>query len=387
MTASPSDASRRRAIRLVFLIHALATGSMLTRIPDLQQGLGIDAGVLGLTLIGGPAGATVMFLFSSRIVERVGTKPILLLALPLMALGVLLMALAPTAPALFIAIAGFSALFAISNVAMNVEADRVEAAGGRRLMNSCHGIWSLGQLAVFLFGVLARGWQLSPALHFGLIVPIVLVGTLVVVLPLHAAAARGHAAVGLRRRLALPSGATIRLLGFALGGSLVEAAARNWSVIYSRDSFAVPDWADALPLPVFVAAIAFGRFFADGWVTRHRPAPVGRALMGVALGGLGLVVFAPGLPVALCGFALLGLGVCTTFPASTSAAAQIGDRPSSENVAALTLSVQVVMLGAPAMMGLVADAFGIRVTFAVIAPMLVLAMLLARALEPRPVAV
>jgi MFS family permease len=385
VTGAAEAGHRRRAIRLVFLIHALATGSMFTRIPDLQQGLGIDAGVLGLTFIGQPVGAIVMFLFSSRLVERVGTRPILLLALPLMAIGVLLMALAPSAPALFLAIAAFSALFAVSNVAMNVEADRVEAATGRRLMNSCHGIWSLGQLAVFTFGVLARGWQLSPALHFGLIVPVIVAGTLLVVLPLHAATARSHAAAALRRRLALPSAATVRLLGFALGGALVEAAARNWSVIYSRDSFSVPDWADALPLPVFVAAIAFGRFFADGWITRYRPAPVGRALMGVALGGLVLVVFAPGLPVALCGFVLLGLGVCTAFPASTSAAAQIGDRPSSENVAALTLSVQVVMLGAPALMGLVADSFGIRVTFAVIAPMLVVAMLLARALEPRPV--
>ena len=385
MSRSPEAGHRRRAIRLVFLIHALATGSMFTRIPDLQQGLGIDAGVLGLTFIGQPVGAILMFLFSSRLVERLGTRPILLLALPLMAIGVLLMALAPSAPALFLAIAAFSALFAISNVAMNVEADRVEAATGRRLMNSCHGIWSLGQLAVFTFGVLARGWQLPPALHFGLLVPVIVAATLLVVLPLEAATARSHAAV-LKRRLALPSAATVRLLGFALGGALVEAAARNWSVIYSRDSFAVPDWADALPLPVFVAAIALGRFFADGWITRFRPAPVGRVLMGVALAGLVLVVFAPGLPLALCGFVLLGLGVCTSFPASTSAAAQLGDRPSSENVAALTLSVQVVMLGAPALMGLVAESFGIRVTFAVIAPMLVLALLLARALEPRPAA-
>src|SRR5690606_17633384 len=113
----PDAAHRRRAIRLVFLIHALATGSMFTRIPDLQQGLGIDAGVLGLTFIGQPVGAILMFLFSSRLVERLGTRPILLLALPLMAIGVLLMALAPSAPALFLAIASFSALFAISNVA------------------------------------------------------------------------------------------------------------------------------------------------------------------------------------------------------------------------------------------------------------------------------
>jgi MFS family permease len=373
----------RLAIKLVFLIHAMATGSMFTRIPDLQQGLGIDAATLGLTFIGQPVGAMVMFLFAGRVVERTGTIPILLFSLPLMAVGALLMALAPSPAALFVAIAGFSGLFALSNVAMNVEADRVEAATDKRLMNTCHGIWSLGQLAVFLLGVLARAWDLSPALHFGLIVPAIGVATLIVVLPMHPAIARSHGATGRRRGLALPSGATMRLLGFAIGGALVETAARTWSIIYARDSFAAPDWADALPLPVFVAAIACGRFFADGWTGRYRPSGLGRMLMLTALIGLGVVVAAPNLPVALAGFALMGFGVCTAFPASTSAAAQLGDRPSSENVAALTLSVQMVMLGAPALMGLVADAWGIRMTFALIAPMVVLSVLLARALEPR----
>ena len=46
----------RLTIRLTFLCHALATGSMLTRIPDIQAGLGIDAGVLGLCLLGQPVG-------------------------------------------------------------------------------------------------------------------------------------------------------------------------------------------------------------------------------------------------------------------------------------------------------------------------------------------
>lgn len=373
----------RTAIRLVFLIQALASGSLFTRIPDLQQGLGIDVGMLGLAFIGQPVGSIGMFLFASRIVERLGPRLILLVGLPLIALALLLMALAPSPPTLFLAIALYSAVFALTNVSMNVEADRVEAATGRRLMNTCHGIWSLGQLSVFLLGVLARGIELPPALHFGLTVPVILLATLLVVLPMQEAKPRHHAASATRRRFALPTFATLRLLGFMIGGSLVEAASRTWSVIYARDSFANPDWADALTLPVFVAAIALGRFFADGWTHRFGPAQTARALLGFALAGIATVVLAPTLPVALVGFALAGFGICTTFPASTSAAAQLGDRPSSENVAALTLSVQTVLLGAPPLMGSIADVWGIRTTFAIVLPMLIVAMLLARALEPR----
>jgi MFS family permease len=380
--ADPQAQLSRTTIKLVFLTHAIASGSLFTRIPDLQQGLGIDAAVLGLTFMGQAVGAMSMFLFSSRFIERLGTRLVLLAGLPLMAIGMLLMALAPSSLALFAALAGFAAVFALTNVAMNVEADRVEAATGKRLMNTCHGIWSIGQLAVFLGGVLARGLGIPPALHFGILVPLVLLATLIVVLPMRPAPARDHGGTS-TRRLGLPTPATLKLLGFMVGGALVEALARQWSVIYARDSFAVPDWAQALTLPVFVAAVALGRFYADGWSHRYGPANVARVLISIAFAGLVIVVFAPNLPLALVGFALMGFGICTTFPASTSAAAQIGDRPSSQNVAALTLSVQTVMLGAPALMGFVADAFGIRTTYAMVLPLLVMAFVLARALEPK----
>jgi MFS family permease len=249
-------------------------------------------------------------------------------------------------------------------------------------MNTCHGLWSIGQLVVFLIGALARGLDLSPLLHFGVFVPVIVVLALLVILPMRAAPARDHSST-VRRRFALPSMATLTLLGFMLGGSLVEAAARNWSVIYARDEFNAPDWADALTLPLFVTGIALGRFLADGWSHRYGPAMVARVLLGIALVGLVIVVTAPSLPMALAGIALMGFGICTTFPASTSAAAQIGDRPSSENVAALTVSLQTVLLGAPPLMGFITDAFGARATFAMVGPFLLLALLLARALEPR----
>ena len=378
-TAPP--AAGRTAIKLVFLLQALASGSFFTRIPDLQAGLGIDAATLGLAMIGMPVGAIATFLVASRIVERVGTRALLVAAIPLMALAVWSMALVPVWPALAVAVAAYTAMFALTNVAMNVEADRIEAATGRRLMNTCHGVWSVGQLVAFLAGAWARGADVPVAVHFGVVLPIVLAGAVAVLVPMRAAPARSH--VGPGRPVSLPSLATLKLVGFMIGGSLVESATRTWSVIYARDTFAAPEWAEGLTLPAFVAAMAGGRFFADAWSHRHGPAMVGRALLGVALAGLLLVIVAPALPFALVGFALMGLGVCTSFPASTSAAARLGDRPSSENVAALTLSANVVMLGAPPLMGLVAEAFGIRATFGMVVPFVVLAIVIAGVLEPR----
>lgn len=376
---------QRLTIRLVFLCQALATGSMFTRIPDLQAGLAIDAGVLGLCLLGQPVGAILTFLVSSRLVEAVGTRQVLLWGIPLAALLIALMPLAPSPALLFVVFALFGALFALTNVAMNVEADRVEAHTGKRLMNSCHGIWSMGQLVTVTSGALARGLGMPAALHFGLIVPAILVAILIVALPMQGAPARAHTRTGPQRRLSLPTVATLLLVGYAIGGALLEGAVRNWSVIFMRDSFSIPAWVETLTLPAFIAATVLGRLYADRLTARLGPVVFARTLGVISLAGLAMVYFATDVGWALAGFAIIGIGICVSFPLSISAAASLGDRPASENVAALTMTTQITLLGAPALLGWFAASFGIRSIYLVVIPAVLLAILLARYLAPKAV--
>jgi MFS family permease len=380
---SPADIHARRTIRLIFLFQALATGSMFARIPDIQAGLGIDEGVLGLSLIGQPVGAILTFLVSSRIIERFGPRAVLLLGIPLAALTIFLMAVAPNPPLLFLVFAFFGVLFALTNVAMNVEADRVEAATGQRLMNSCHGVWSIGQLATVTIGAIVRGLDIPPALHFGIIVPLILIGATLVILPMQPAPARAHTRTGPRRVLSLPTLAILLLVGYAIGASMLEGAVRNWSVIFMRDSFSAPAWVDTLTLPAFIGATVIGRLLADRGVAKFGPVLFARSLGVVSLVGLATVVLAPTLIWALAGFFLIGVGVCVSFPLSTSAAAQLGDRPASENVAAMTMTTQVILLGSPALLGWLAANFGIRASFLVIVPLVLGAIYLAKYLAPQ----
>ena len=374
--------TRLPPIVFVFFLHAVSQGGLFSRLPDIQQALGLDEAGLGLALLGQPAGAIVSFLFAAPLVERIGTRRVLLWTIPLMSAVMVSMALAPSLLLLFFAFMVYGSIFAISNIAINVEADRVEAARGKRLMNTCHGVWSAGLLLASLTGTFMRGVGVSPAMHFGLIVPIVVVGMLVVGLPMVSAPARAHSAKGGGFRLALPTAMTLLLLGYAAASAFAEGGLRNWSVIYMRDSFTAPAWVDTLTLPAFITAQSIGRLLGDRAVTRFGTVPLARGLAVTALLGLVLVVVAPNLYVALAGFALLGLGVCISFPLSTSAAAGLGDRPASENVAALTMSQQILLLGAPALLGGIAEMFSIRVTFAVMIPPLLLAIYLARYLDP-----
>ena len=138
-----------------------------------------------------------------------------------------------------------------------------------------------------------------------------------------------------------------------------------------------------LSLTFFVGATVVGRLVADGLTTRFGPVRFARTLGVISLVGLGAVALSPNVPVALLGFAVIGIGVCVSFPLSMSAAARLGDRPASENVAALTMTTQITLLGVPALLGWVADAFGIRAIYVVVIPVVVLAVYLARYLAPR----
>lgn len=373
----------RLTIRLVFLCQALATGSMFTRIPDMQAGLGVDEGVFGLSLIGQPVGAILMFLLSSRLIETVGPRNVLLWGIPLAAAAILGLSLAPTPTVLFVAFAIYGMLFALTNVAMNVEADRVEAASGKRLMTSCHGIWSAGQLATVTIGAVVRGLGVPAWVHFAVIVPVIAAAILVIVLPMQGAPARAHTRTGKQRAVSLPTVATLLLVGYAIGAAILEGAVRNWSVIFMRDSFVAPEWVDTLTLPAFISATVGGRLLADRLIARFGPVGFARSLGVISVLGLLLVVTAQNLVWALAGFFVIGVGVCVSFPLSTSAAARLGDRPASENVAALTMTTQITLLGAPALLGWLAASFGIRASFLVLVPVVLVAIYLAKYLAPK----
>ena len=374
--------SQANRIRAVFFLHAIASGGLYSHVAEVQKTLGVDAATLGLIFLGFPIGSMLVFLFGSRVLEAIGTKPILIACITLLPVATALFPLMPTPIALFVFFIFYALFYSLPNMAMNIEADRVEHASPRRVMNSCHGVWSFGYLLATLLGTVATALHMIPVMHLALLaIPLVPLAVFVTA-GIDPAPPRPHTAQVVRR-LSLPTIPILLLVAFTIGPNMLEGSLRNWSIIYMRDSFAAPSWVDTLTLPVFLLAQSIGRLNADRFVTRYGPVRVARALNLSALAGCLLVTLAPNLYVALAGFMLVGIGVCASYPLTTSAAARLGDRPSSQNVASLTLAVQVIMLVSPAALGWIATNVSIRATFGVILPAILLSQWLARYLAPK----
>ena len=178
----PADVRAARVrIVAVFALHAVMFTTLNQRMPDFQVRLGLDDATLGLTLMGASVGAFATVFSASQVIARLGSRMTLLGAFPLNAAFGAVVALAPNAPLMFAAMIGLGATFTIGNVAMNVEADRVEAATGGRIMSRCHGVWSVGVFASSSLAGLLRARGLDPQVHVVALAPLIALATLAVV--------------------------------------------------------------------------------------------------------------------------------------------------------------------------------------------------------------
>ena len=359
--------SRRSTIFSIFFIQAVAGGSIFARIPDIQLQLGLSESELGLALMGGFIGGLFANLFAGRVVDKFGTRSPLVVGIPLLTLANSAVTLAPVGIYLFSVLFLTGALFSLTNVAMNVEADRLESDTGDRVMNRCHGYWSVGMLAAAGIGVLARQWGISPGLHLWSLSGPVIGLAMILTFPM-SSVARDEAETP-SRMISLPSRRTAVIVLFGLSAGVGQMAAQNWSVIFMRDSFSVAQWLETLVLPAYLLSLALGRIFADGAIKAIGAKPV--ASISSILAGLGclMVAASPSAEIAVLGFATLGLGSAVHFPLMNTAASASATRSSAEAVSAAIMLAGVAMMFTPALMGYVAEFWGLRVAIlAVIGP-------------------
>jgi MFS family permease len=369
----------------VFFIFALTMGALLARLPDLQRSLGLSEGQLGLLLLTMSVGALAGLTFSSPYIEKLGARKTAFVTVFGASICYAIVPWLPSAwavaPVFFIAGIFAGAL----EINVNLETDRHEAVLGYRIMSRAHGMWSLGFFVTAFISAGVRQLGVAPEWHVLGSVVVACIAGWIVFSKIENAPHRADSHGGDMPGIAFP---TIGLLPLCLIGAaplLVEGGGIDWSAIYMRDVFDVAPFIGGMSITVFSLSMALARIFMDPVVDRYSPRIVAGGLLGIA--GLGLVIVgvAPHPYVALFGFLLMGLGCSSVYPLAVSAAAQRTDRPASVNVASLGQMTFVVFFAGPPLLGFVAQSFGIRLSYLVILPLVIAAVLVVRALPGKPV--
>ncbi|WP_354638454.1 MFS transporter [Kitasatospora camelliae] len=364
MAGELRDVRRARvSVALVFAVHGAVTGTFVTRIPWIQDHLGLSPGQLGLALVFPAVGASLAMPLAGRIVHRLGARTALRGLLALWCLSLALPALSPHLVLLCLTLFLYGATAGMADVAMNAQGVEVEERLGRSIMSGLHGMWSAGGLVASAFGVLAAHRQVDARLEYAL--------TALVLTAIGLVVSRGLLDVRpapeeeAPPRFALPPRAAllIGLVGFC--AVFAEGAAMDWGGVYLRDVTGSAAGTAAACYSAFAATMAAARLAGDSVVRRLGPVRTVRLSGAVATAG-GLLVIASDTPsTAIPGFALIGIGIAVVVPLAFAAAGRAGSNP-SQSIAGVATITYTSGLIAPAVIGGIAQASSLTVSFAVV---------------------
>ncbi len=304
-----------------FFIYAFSLGAMFPRLDDIQTSLEIDKAELGLLLLCIPLGLQITLLFADRLVKAISLKNVICLGIP----SICFTQFAAVAVnqiaffAFFLIICG--AFVAVVEVAINLEADRVEHALGSRIMNRSHAFWSIGFFSAAVVGALFSQFKVMLEIHF-------------------------------------------------LGASI------DWSVIFMREIHSASPFISGFSLAMAAFSQALVRFFGDNLLNKFGPILISVASLFFMFLGIFLVVLSNSSTLAILGFLFLGAGSAVIFPMAISIAASRSDRPAETNVASLTQFAFGMFLLGPPILGFVGEAYSLRWSFSLCIPLLILSCLM-----------
>lgn len=380
LTAPTREARRARgAVAALFLTNGAVFFNVVPRYPQIKADLGVSNAVFGTALAATSIGALLAGLLAGAAIRRFRSARVAAFGIVVTTIATLVIPIAPNWIAFGGALFVVGALDAVVDVAQNAHGLRVQRLYGRSIVNSLHGVWSIGAVLGGLMGSAAAGLHLPLAVHLGISATLFSVVALVAyrfLLPgpedaeraaeaQDLAAADGHPAAppahGGRRSFTGTAVRMLVLLGvLAACGTLVEDAGASWGALFLTGLRA--DAATAgLAVVVFQTAMTVGRLTGDRVVDRFGQRTVVRAGGVLAAAGMGAALAVPTVATALAGFALAGLGVATLVPAAMHTADELPGLPSGAGLTVVSWLLRGGFLLSPLLVGSVADLVSLRV--------------------------
>ncbi|PZQ49943.1 MAG: MFS transporter [Rhodovulum sulfidophilum] len=361
----------RIAVSVVFLLNGYLVGNWAPRIPGFKTALGIDEAMLGLMILAFGVGSLVTMPLIGAAIAHDGSRRVLRALAFCLAPCWLLLTLAPSVPAAFVALFVFGGVVGGMDVAMNANAVSVERSMRRAIMSSCHGFWSLGGL----IGAATGGFLLGRFGDLAQTVAIVVVCLLFLALVWTSLRHDRAPPATEKTPIRLPRTALPWLIGVvALMCMIPEGSVLDWSALYLRTELGASVEVSGLAFAAFSATMAVMRFSGDPIRDRFGAVRTLRVSALIAAAGLLAAGFAPNPAVAIAGFAIAGLGISNLVPIAFSAAGNLPGLAPGVGISLVTFLGYSGMLFAPSFIGFVAHRTGLGPIFATL-PLLYLLVL------------
>lgn len=366
----------RAAVAGLFLTNGAVLANVIPRYPQIKAELGLSNAVFGTAVAALPLGSLLAGLFAAAVIRRFRSSRVAAYGMVLFAVLTLAIPFVPHwgvfAAVLFVV----GALDAVIDVAQNTHGLRVQRIYGRSIVNSLHGLWSVGAVLGGLMGSVAAGLRVPLSLHLavsGVLFSAVALVALRFMLPGpdeagggggRTAEAGGEGSALRRMRRRIFGGGAVGMLA-ALGviaacGAIVEDAGASWGAIYLSGDLRADAATAGLAFVAFQVAMTVGRLSGDRVVDRFGQRAVVRGGGVLAAVGMGAALAVPSVGTTLAGFAFAGLGVATLIPAAMHTADELPGLAPGTGLTIVSWLLRAGFLLSPPLVGAVADLVGLR---------------------------
>eukprot|EP01055_Gregarina_sp_Pseudo9_P006012 Gregarina_sp_Pseudo_9__6011@NODE_9_length_6712_cov_72_400270_g7_i0_p3_GENE_NODE_9_length_6712_cov_72_400270_g7_i0NODE_9_length_6712_cov_72_400270_g7_i0_p3_ORF_typecomplete_len420_score106_44MFS_1/PF07690_16/1_8e08MFS_1/PF07690_16/3_8e11MFS_4/PF06779_14/0_36MFS_3/PF05977_13/3_8_NODE_9_length_6712_cov_72_400270_g7_i018383097 len=356
----------------LFFILGVNIGAWVSAMPGLKRGFDLDAGHLGLAIMCSGLASLGMAIPAGRMVDILGCRvisfssgvfgPISYMTLPTLAK----FGLQPFFP-LFV----LNVVSAGGFISCNARATELEVLWDKPIMSSFHAAFSAGGLAgsAAYSLLLTNGFAWDTA--FPLMCGAALIGALVVTPFMDTGLAHCHVQVHPADAIVPPCVWTPHPLILLLGALaaltlLTEGALGDWSALYLQQYDGCAFHLAPLGYSSFAASMgvfrAVGDFFCDRF-GRQRVYKTGVLFIFIGISGF---LFTRSTLLGMCFCAVIGAGCANILPILISVAGRHGHPNPGISIATVSSLGNAGLLAGPAIIGFVAQSYGLRVGLGVL---------------------
>jgi len=349
---------QRIALSTFFFLSGFSFSSWASRIPTIKTALDLNEAELGSILLTMPISSLIGLPISGWMVSRFETRVPLVLAILVNAICLSFIGFAQSTFALVLALFVFAFSMRMFNIAVNTQAITLQKQYERKINGSFHGLWSTGGIVGVGFTTFLISFGVPIIPHLLTVTGLVIIMTLIAYRYL---LRNDQTKSGNKLAFSKPDPYILYLGLLVFFAAICEGGMFDWSGIYFQQ--VVKEEVFTTGYLIFMFFMAFSRFASD-WIMEKIGMPLTYIMSAILISlGIGLSIIFPSFWPALIGFSLVGFGTAAIIPMTyILAGASTKYSPGMAISLIATFGIVGMLLGPP-IIGYLAHAFNLKVSF------------------------
>ncbi|KAA9325642.1 MFS transporter [Adhaeribacter soli] len=354
----PSLRNQRIALSTFFFLAGFSFSSWTSRIPTIAAALDLNEAELGSILFAMPVASMAGLPLSSWLVTKYETRIPLTVGFILNALCLSLIAFANSATFLVFALVLYALFMRVLNISINTQAINLQNLYGRKINGGFHGLWSTGGIVGVGFTTLLVSLKVTIIPHLLMVTGIT---TLTALLAYRYLLRNDRATSGNKLTFKKPEPFILYLGLLAFFAMVCEGGMFDWSGIYFQQ--VIQEEIFTAGYLTFMVFMATSRFLSDRIIDKIGMANAYIMSAIFIFSGILLAILFPSFWPAMIGFSLVGFGTAAVIPLTYTLAGTSKTYSPGIAVSLIATFGIVGMLLGPPMIGYLAHAFNLKVSF------------------------